>query len=81
MMTGLLPEVWGAEKAAERWIVKNPQRLYRHIIRISGVLNTYHPPGQTSWSKALVRHGADPRAALARVLEVSAGNIRLRGRP
>lgn len=23
-----------------------------------GVLNTYRPKGQTSWSKALVRHGA-----------------------
>jgi hypothetical protein len=31
------------------------------------------PPGGRSWSKALVRQGADPRAALAEVLGVSAG--------
>jgi hypothetical protein len=30
------------------------------------------------WSRALVRHGVDPRVALARVLEVGAGNIRVR---
>jgi hypothetical protein len=30
------------------------------------------------WSKALVRHGADPRAALAGVLGVSAEDIRVR---
>jgi len=29
-------------------------------------------PGQTSWSKALVRHGADPGAALAGVLGTAA---------
>ena len=34
--------------------------------------------GQTSWSKALVRHGADARVALAGVLGVLAGDIRLR---
>src|SRR5271165_2104535 len=32
-------------------------------------------PGQTRWSKALVRHGADPRVALAGVLGVSAENV------
>jgi len=37
------------------------------------------PPGQTNWSKALVRHGADPRVALAGVLGVPAGDIRVRG--
>jgi hypothetical protein len=37
-------------------------------------------PGQTSWSKALVRHGADPRPALAWVLGVS-GDIRVKDRP
>jgi hypothetical protein len=47
------------------------------MIRVWGVLNTYRPPGQTSWSKALVRHGADPGAALARVLGVT-GDIRVR---
>ena len=42
---------------------------------INGVLA---PPGQTSWSKALVRHGADPGVAIAEVLGVSAGDIRVR---
>jgi hypothetical protein len=34
--------------------------------------------GQTSWSRALVRHGADPGLALAEVLGVSAEDIRVR---
>jgi hypothetical protein len=33
-----------------------------------------------SWSKALVRHGADARLALAEVLGVAADDIRLRDR-
>jgi hypothetical protein len=68
-------------KAAERWIVKNPPEAYRDIIRVWGVLNDYRPLGQTSWSKALVRHGADPGVALAGVLGVGAGDIRMRDRP
>ena len=32
---------------------------------------------QRRWSKALVRHGADPALSLARALEVSAGDIRV----
>jgi hypothetical protein len=59
---------------------KNPPKAYRDIIRVRGVLNTYRPPGQTSWSKVLVRHGADPREALAEVLGVGAGDIRVRDR-
>jgi hypothetical protein len=35
-------------------------------------------PGQTSWSKALVRHGADPGVALSEVLGMSAAEIRVR---
>ena len=31
--------------------------------------------GQTSWSKALVRHGADAQTALAKVLGVAARQI------
>jgi hypothetical protein len=62
-------------------MVKNPPKAYRDIIRVWGVLNTYRPPGQTSWSRALMRHGADPREALAVVLGVSADNIRLRDWP
>jgi len=61
----LLPNLWGTKKAAERWLAKNPPEANGEIIRVWGVLNTYRPPGQTSWSKALVRHGADPGAALA----------------
>ena len=36
--------------------------------------------GQTRWPKALVRLGADPGLALARVLGVAAGDIRVRVR-
>jgi hypothetical protein len=50
----------------------------QHPLDLRGVLNTYRPPGQTSWSKALVRHGADARAALAGVLGVPAEGIRVR---
>jgi hypothetical protein len=77
----LLPELWGSKKAAERWAAKNPPEAYRDIIRVWGVLNAYRPPGQTSWSKALVRHGTDARAALAGVLGVPAEDIRVRDRP
>jgi hypothetical protein len=80
-LSGFFPELWETEKAAERWIVKNPPKAYRDIIRVWGVLNTYRPPGQTSWSKALVRHGANPRQAIAEVLGVLAGDIRVRDRP
>jgi hypothetical protein len=77
-MSRLFPSVWATPKAAERWFVKNPPEAHRDIIRVWGVLNTYRPPGQTSWSKALVRHGADAREALAGVLGVRAGDIRVR---
>jgi hypothetical protein len=76
----LLPKLWGSKKAAERWLAKNPPEAYRDIIRVWGVLKTYRPPGQTRWSKALARHGADPRMALARVLGVAAEDIRVRDR-
>jgi len=77
-LTRLFPDPWETRKAAGRWLAKNPPKAYRDIIRVWGVLNTYRPPGQTSWSKALVRHGADPREALAKVLDVPAGDLRLR---
>ena len=67
----LFPDLWATKKAAERWIVKNPPKAYRDIIRVCGVLNTYRPPGQTRWSKAVVRHGANVREALAEVLGVA----------
>jgi hypothetical protein len=74
----LFPTLWATPKAAERWIVKDPPKAYRDIIRVWGVLNTYRPPGQTSWSKVIVRHRADPQSALAEVLGVPAERIRVR---
>ena len=38
---------------------KNPPEPYRDMIRVWGLL-THRPPGQTSWSRALVRRGTDP---------------------
>ena len=38
----------------------------------------YKPTRQRRWSKALVRHGADPRIALAAVLGVAAEDIQVR---
>jgi hypothetical protein len=70
-LSNLFPELWGSGKAAENWLRKNPLNPYRSIIRVWGVLNTYRPPGQTRWSRALVRHGADAQVALAGVLGVS----------
>jgi hypothetical protein len=77
-LSRLFPNLWTTGKGAERWIEKNPPEAYRDIIRVWGVLKTYRPPGQTSWSKALVRHGADPREALARMSGVAAEDIRVR---
>jgi hypothetical protein len=76
----LFPELWSTARAAERWLSKNPLNPYVSIIRLWGVLNTYRPPGQTRWSKALVRHGADGRLALAEVLGLPAEDIRVRDR-
>jgi hypothetical protein len=42
------------------------------------VLNTYRPKGQTSWSKALVRHGVDAGLALVSVLGVPAEDVQVR---
>jgi hypothetical protein len=39
------------------------------------------PQGQTQWSRALVRHGADAREAIAAVLGVPAEDIEVRGAP
>jgi hypothetical protein len=77
----LFPKLWGTERAAERWLEKNPAKAYRDIVRVWGVLNDYRAPGQTSWSKALVRHGVDARVALAGVLGVRAKEIRVKDRP
>jgi hypothetical protein len=77
-LSRLFLELWGSGKAAENWLRKNPLTSTVSIIRVWGVLNTYRRPGQTSWSKALVRHGADPRLALGAVLGVPAEDIRLK---
>jgi hypothetical protein len=77
-MSRLFPDLWATTKAAKRWLEKEPLKLYRDIIRVWGLLNDYRPPGQTSWSRAMVRHGVDARAALAQVLGVPTGDIRLR---
>jgi hypothetical protein len=74
----LLPDLWTTAKAAERWIVKNPLNPQLSTIRLWGVVNRYRPPGQTSWSKAVVRHGADPRTAIAGVLGVAAEDVQVR---
>ena len=76
----LAPALWATKKAAERWTAKNPPEAIRDIIRVWGVLNSYRPMGQTSWSRALVRHGADAREALAAVLGVPAEDILVRHR-
>jgi hypothetical protein len=58
--------------------MSKPSKIAEYL---AGVLNTYRPPGQTSWSRALVRHRADPGEALAGVLGVAAEDIRIRDRP
>ena len=65
-------------KAAEDWASNNPPEAIRDIIRVWGVLNDYRPQGQKSWLRALVRHGADARAAIAAVLGVPAEDIVVR---
>jgi hypothetical protein len=77
-LTRLFPALWATKKAAERWIAKNPLEAIRDIIRVGGVLNAYRPQGQTRWSKALVRHGADARETIAAVLRVPAEDIVVR---
>jgi hypothetical protein len=77
-LTRLFPEVWRTRKAAEDWRRKNPLNSLVSVIRVWGVLNTYRPPGQTSWSKAVVRHEADPRIALSAVLRLPAEDIQLK---
>jgi hypothetical protein len=67
--------------AAECGIVKNPIKAYRDIIRVWGVFADYKPKRRRRWSKALVRHGADPEIALAAVLGVPAEEIEARGIP
>jgi hypothetical protein len=55
----------------------------RHsLIRLWGVIAAYRRAGRRGrWSKALVRLGANPGVALAEVLGVPAGDIRVSDRP
>jgi hypothetical protein len=48
------------------------------IIRVWGVFVDYKPKRQRRWSRALVRHRADARAAIAAVLGVPAEQIGVR---
>jgi hypothetical protein len=77
-MSRLFPDLWATTKAAKRWLEKEPLKPYRDIIRVWGLLNEYRPPGQTSWSRALVRRGSDARMALAAVLGLTTEDIQVR---
>jgi hypothetical protein len=74
----LYPAQWATKKAAERWLAKSPLEAYRDIIRVWGVFVDYKPKQQRRWSKTLVRHGADPRIALAAMLRMAAEDIQVR---
>jgi hypothetical protein len=81
-LTRLFPELWGTEKAAEHWLGNNPLNPLISIIRLWGVIGAYRRAGRRGrWSKALVRHGADPGVALAEVVGVAIDDIRLRDGP
>jgi hypothetical protein len=78
-LSRLFPELWGTEKAAERWLGNNPLNPLISIIRLWGVIGAYRRARRRGrWSKALVRHGADAGVALAGVLGVPAEDIRVR---
>jgi len=75
----LFSELWETEKAAERWLANNPLNRLISIIRLWGVIHSYRHRGRRGkWSKALIRHGADPRVAIAGVLEVAPEDIHVR---
>jgi hypothetical protein len=65
-MSRLFPHLWTMKKSAEHWSAKNPPEPSTPCLP---------PAGQTSWSKALVRHGADPGAAPAGALGVAPGTL------
>ena len=80
-LSELFPELWHTARAAEGWLRKNPLDPSLSIIRLWGVLVDYKPRRQRRWSKALVRHGADARAAIEAVLGVPAEQIGVRSTP
>ena len=59
----------------------NPLDPSISIIRLWGVLVEYKPKRQRRWSRALVRHGAEAREAIAAVLGVPAEQIGVRSTP
>ena len=77
-LSDLFPELWGTESAAEAWLRKNRLNPSISIIRLWAVFVDYKPKRQRRWSRALVRHGADPRIALARVLGIAPEDIQFR---
>ena len=77
-LSELFPELWGTAKAVERWLSKNPLGPHISTIRVWGVIVEYKPKQQRPWSRALVRHGADPRTALAAVLGVDADDFHVK---
>ena len=77
-LSELLPELWSTEGAAEAWLRKNRLNPSISLIRLWAVFVEYKPKWQRRWCTALVRHGADPRIALAAVLGVTAGDIQIR---
>jgi hypothetical protein len=68
--------VFGHAAWAAHLVPRGEPILLKHNSSATAVEPKGLPPGQTSWSKALVRHGADPAEALAGVLGVS-----VRGHP
>ena len=77
-LSDLLPELWSTESAAEAWLRKNRLDPLISIIRLWAVFVDYKPKRQRRWSRALVRSGADPRMALARLLDLSPADIQVR---
>jgi hypothetical protein len=72
----LFPDVWSSDKAAGRWLDKNPPEAHIYSIRVWGVFRQYRPTKQKTWSWAAVRHSAGvAHAALATVLGVPAETI------
>jgi len=69
--------------------IRNPGRIsvpappgYHDARAAVGFSVGYRPSGRRGrWSRAVVRHGADPRMALAAVLGVSIDDIRVKDSP
>jgi hypothetical protein len=63
---------------ARRRLRKNPLGPPVSTIRLWGVFLDYKPKRPRRWSRALVRHGADARTAIAAVLGLPAEQIGMR---